>query len=80
MIWTNPSLYCKFENFRDNSIFENSVKTHICEVKNLQQGRDLHISVKDREISPIREDFIFMKLRTKIKPSLKFSEFTVSNK
>ena len=37
----------------------NSVKTHICEVKNSQQGRDLHISVKDRVISPIREDFIF---------------------
>ena len=55
--------YCKFGNFLKDFIFANSVKTHICDVKNLRQGRDLLISVKDRVISPIREDFIFMKLR-----------------
>ena len=55
--------YCKFENFRENFIFTNSVKTHICYVKNARQGRELPLSVNDKVISPIREGFIFTKLR-----------------
>ena len=39
--------YCKFRNFSDNFIFPNSVKIHICDVKNLPQWRDLPISVND---------------------------------
>ena len=27
-------VYCKFGNFRENFIFANSVKRHICDVKN----------------------------------------------
>ena len=46
-----------------SEIFANSVKTHICDVKNSQQGHDLPISVNDPVILPIREDFIFTKLR-----------------
>ena len=42
--------------------FGNSIKTHICDVENLRQGPDLPISVNDRVILPIREDFIFTKL------------------
>ena len=38
-------------------------KIHICEVKNSRLRHDLPISVKDRVISPIREDFMFTKLR-----------------
>ena len=72
--WVVFFLYCKFGNFRDNFIFANSVKTHICDVENSRQGRDLPISVNDRVISPIREDFIFTKLRI----FSKISEFTVS--
>ena len=43
--------------------FSSSVKTHICDVENSRQGRDLPISVNDSVISPIRDDFIFTKLR-----------------
>ena len=56
-------VYCKFGNFRENFTFANSVKTHICAVKNSRQGRDLPISVNERVISPIHEGFIFTKLR-----------------
>ena len=45
-----------------NFIFANSVKRHICDVKILQIGHDLPISINDILISPFREDFIFMKL------------------
>ena len=55
--------YCKFGNFRENFIFANSVKRHICDVKNSRLSHDLHISVNDRVISPFREDLIFTKLR-----------------
>ena len=55
--------YCKSGNFRENFIFANSVKRHICEAKNSRLGHDLHISVGDRVISAFREDFIFTKLR-----------------
>ena len=41
----------------------NSVKRHICDVKNLQLGHDLNISVNDILISPFLKDFIFTKLR-----------------
>ena len=30
--------YCKFGNFRENFIFANSVKRHICDVKNCDLG------------------------------------------
>ena len=46
-------MYCKFGNFRKNFIFTKSIKTHTCDIKNSRQGRDLHISVNYREISPI---------------------------
>ena len=53
-----------YENGTVNSkIFANSIKTHICDIKNSRQGHDLSISENDRVISPIREDFIFTKLR-----------------
>ena len=56
-------LSCKFGNFRENFIFANSVKSHICDVKNSRLWHDLPISVKDRMISPFREGYIFTKLR-----------------
>ena len=56
-------MYCKFGNFCKNFIFTNSAKTHIFDVKNSRQERDLPISVNDRVISQIHEDFIFAKLR-----------------
>ena len=55
------SKYCKFGNFRENFIFANSIKRHICDINNLRH--DLPISVNDNVISPFREDFIFTKLR-----------------
>ena len=33
-----PFLYCKFGNFRENLIFANSFKRHICNVKNRDKG------------------------------------------
>ena len=57
------SEYCKFGNFHENFIFTNSVIRHICDVLNFELGHDLPISVNDRMIFPLREDFIFMKLR-----------------
>ena len=53
---------CKSGIFCDNFIFANSVKRHIWDVKNLQLGHDLPISVKDILILPFREDLIFTKL------------------
>ena len=55
--------YCKFGNFRENFIFANNVKRHICDVKNLRLGHNLTILVNDRVISPLHEGFIFTKLR-----------------
>ena len=55
--------YCKFGNFRENFIFANSVKRHICDVKITRLWHDLPISVNDRMTSLFREDFIFTKLR-----------------
>ena len=56
------SIYCKFENFRDNFIFTNSIKRHICDVRNLQLVHDIRISVNDRVILPFREGLNFTKL------------------
>ena len=53
--------YCKYVNFRENFIFAKSVKRHICNVKNLQLGHDLPLSVNDILISPFHKDFIFTK-------------------
>ena len=55
--------YCKFGYFRENFIFSNSDKRHICNVQNSRPGYYLHISVNDRVISPYRESCIFTKLR-----------------
>ena len=59
-LWDNN---CKFGNFRENLIFANSVKRHICQVINSRLWHDLFISVNDNEFSPFREAFIFAKLR-----------------
>ena len=73
---------CKFGTFRDNFIFANSVKTHICDVENSRQGRDLPLSVNDRVISPIREDIFsrnFTQAKFRENKTLAIiSEFTVS--
>ena len=53
----------KFGKFCKNFFFANSVKRHICNVKNSQLRHDLHISVNERVILPFREDFIFTELR-----------------
>ena len=37
--------YCKFGNFRDNFIFANSMKKHICDVKKSRLGHNLPSSV-----------------------------------
>ena len=50
----------KLTYFRENFIFENSVKRHICHVKNSRLGHDLPTSVDYRVISPFREGYIFM--------------------
>ena len=74
-------VYCKSGNFRENFIFANSVKRHICDIKNLRLGHDLPISLNDRVIPPFREDFIFKKLRlcevSQNETLAKISEFTV---
>ena len=79
--------YCKFGNIRENFIFANGIKRHICDVENSRLRHDLHISVKDRVISPFHEGFIWrnfaygkfhenknldMQSFTKIKPSQNF--------
>ena len=69
-----------FGNFRENFIFANSVKSHICDVNNSRLRHDLPISVNYREISPYREDlisriFAYAKFREN-KILAKISEFT----
>ena len=49
----SASKYCKFRNFCDNFIFD---KRHIGNVKNLQLGHDLPISIKDRVNVPFHKD------------------------
>ena len=39
------SKYCKFGNFRENFIFANSIKRHICDFNNSQLGHKLPSSV-----------------------------------
>ena len=61
------------EIFRENFIFMNNVKRHVCcNVKNLQLEHDLSTSVIGRVISPFCKGFIFAKLSQKIKPLRKF--------
>ena len=57
------SKYCRSGNFRENFIFADSIKRHVCDIKYSPLGHDLPISVKDRIFSPFREDFVFRKLR-----------------
>ena len=70
-------MYCKFRNFCENFIFTNSAKTHVFNVKNLQQERDLPISVNNRVNSKICEDFILYAKFHKNKTLAKIFEFTV---
>ena len=42
-------IYCKFGNIRENFIFANSVKRHICDVK-MRLEHDLPRSVNDRVV------------------------------
>ena len=70
-------MYCKFGDFRENLIFANGVKRHICHVKNSRLGQDLPASGNDRVIPPFLEDFFFhetshMRSFVKIKSSQKF--------
>ena len=44
----NVTITVKFENFRENSIFMNSVKRYICDVKH---SRNLPISVKGSDLA-----------------------------
>ena len=61
--------YCKFGNFRENFIFENSDKRHICDVKKLRLGYDLPVSVNDRFAQIVRisfsRNFAYAKFREK---------------
>ena len=61
-IQLTPGKYCKFKNFRENFIFANNVKRHICDVKNSPLGHDLPRSVHDRVILPFGEGFIFTEI------------------
>ena len=51
--------YCIFRNFGENFIFANSVKIHICDVKNSRLRHDLPTSVNDRVILPFFVRVIF---------------------
>ena len=66
--------------FRENFIFANSIKRHICHVNNSQLGHDIPISVNNRMILPFREGLNFMKLRIyefqENKTLTKISKFT----
>ena len=62
--------YCKSGNFREHFIFANSVKRHICDVKNLQLGHALPISKRQIDFA-ISRGFYFRETLAKI------SEFTV---
>ena len=62
----------------ENFIFANSVKRHICDVKNSRLRHDLLTSRNDIMVSPLREDFIFT--FAKIKTIAKFPKYTKSEK
>ena len=51
----------KIRNFRENSIFANSIKIHICDVRNSRVGHDLPTSVNDSGFA-ISRGFIFAKV------------------
>ena len=53
----NPEIFARI------LFIANSVKSHFCQVKNLRLCRDLPTSVNDKEFSPFRKGFIFVKLR-----------------
>ena len=55
--------FCKLGNTRENFIFANSVKRHICDVKKSRLRHDLPKSVNDRLILPFSKGYIFTKLR-----------------
>ena len=74
-------MYCKLENIRENFIVANSDKRHICDIKNLQIGYDLTISVNDRRLHEIARilflrNFAYVKF-CKNKTLAKISQFTV---
>ena len=60
-------IYYKFGNFRENFIFANSVKRHICGVKNSRLGHELPLLVNGRVSSQFREGVVFNKLRIKFR-------------
>ena len=62
-IYSNLTYYCRFGNFRENFIFANSVKRHICDAQSWRQRHDLNVSVNNRLNLIFREGFIFTKLR-----------------
>ena len=62
--------------FRENFIFANNVKRHICDVKNSRLGPDLPILVNNRVILPFREDFIFRET-AKINPRENFQMYSI---
>ena len=73
-------VYCKFGNFRENFVFANSIKRHICNVKNSRLGQDLSWSVNDRMISLFREGFIFIYAKfLENKPSRNFRIYSSKN-
>ena len=68
-------IYCKFGN-RENFIFTNSVKRHICHIENSRLGHDLPASVKDSDFA-ISQGVYFLhnfpsRNFAKIKPLRKF--------
>ena len=73
---TVPPCYFKFGNFRENFIFANSVKRHICDVKNSQLEYGLPVSGNERVISPFRECAKFRENKPSRKfPNLQYSAF-----
>ena len=63
---------------RENFFFVNSVKRHICDVKNSRLGHDLTISVNNRVILPFHEVFIFICEVSQKQTLAKICEFIVS--
>ena len=77
-------IYCKFRNIHKNFVFPNSIKAHICDVRNSQHGHYIRISVNDSVILAFPEGFIITKLRICVyakfrdnKTLAKISEFKV---
>ena len=76
--YSNLPNYCKFGIFRENFIFANSVKRHICHAQSSRKRHDLNVSINNRLNSLFREGFIFTKLRIcDNKTTAKIFEFTV---